>query len=136
MTSPRKRPQRIELVADLFKTENQAEDYVPVKGKHADLENKRPSSSSTAEVSLTLAGRVKIRREVKGRAGKPVTVLFDFSDPNAKHPQLLRALQSVLKERLACGGTFDSHDHTIVLQVDDLLRVRLALEKLGFDVKG
>ncbi|MEY4064302.1 MAG: hypothetical protein RIR26_510 [Pseudomonadota bacterium] len=132
MTSqPRKKPIKLEFETRLSTVSAPDAEQVRVRGT---------SQEGTPHTGLSepmpLSGTVKIRREVKGRAGKPVTVLFDFTDPNAMHTPSLKGLQATLKEKLACGGTFEPDNFCIVLQVDDLKRVRTVLEKLGFTVKG
>lgn len=132
MTQSRKKPVKLELSADLFKEPSAGSDAVKIKGQ----ENLPSPSLQDSAQARPLSGQVKIRREVKGRAGKPVSVLFEFSDPNCSHAASLKALQAQLKEKLACGGSYDEKDCIIVLQVDDLNRVRAVLQKLGFQVKG
>jgi translation initiation factor 1 len=132
MTKEKKKPIKLEFEVNLL--ELNAHEHTRV-GVHGQREaGKRP----TPEIGepTKLSGSVKIRREVKGRAGKPVTVLFDFSDQNAQHPASLKQLQGLLKTKLACGGTFSPDNTQIVLQVDDLARVRDLLNQLGFSVKG
>ena len=136
MSQSRKKPIKIEIIADLFKNPSNSDDYIPLRDQSQNKPHAPSHSSESGQNAKALTGAVKIRREVKGRAGKPVTVLFDFSDPNAMHSLSLKTLQAQLKEKLACGGTFDDEQHTVILQVDDLQRVRTLLEKLGFSVKG
>lgn len=135
MADARKKSLKLEFETRIVSTHGDASDFVKVRGSEAKTpsrEGRAPGNSAT----IILKGSVKLRREVKGRAGKPVSVLFSFSDPNASKAVSLKALQAKLKESLACGGTFDEAQGIIVLQVDDLKRVRSVLEKLGFDVKG
>ncbi|MCA2961499.1 MAG: translation initiation factor [Silvanigrellales bacterium] len=72
-------------------------------------------------------GALKIRREVKGRGGKPVALLHEFT-PGASGAQKA-LLCKLLKERLGCGGTVD--DGNVLVQVDDFARLAKALEALG-----
>ena len=135
MADARKKPQKLEFETRIISSDGSAAESVRVRG--SDTDSPSLAVRSLSDFSPThLKGSVKLRREVKGRAGKPVSVLFGFSDPNASQAASLKALQAQLKESLACGGTFDEAESTIVLQVDDLKRVRTVLEKLGFDVKG
>lgn len=135
MADARKKPLKLEFETRIVSSDGNASESVKVRGSDASSSS-REGRASTDSSAIALKGSVKLRREVKGRAGKPVSVLFGFSDANASQAASLKALQAQLKESLACGGTFDEAEGTIVLQVDDLKRVRSALEKLGFDVKG
>jgi translation initiation factor 1 len=86
-----------------------------------------------------LCGAAKIRREVKGRGGKPVCVLYEIEfskDALAKNTKkfLLLKYSSFLKQKLACGGTIEAEN--LVLQCDDLLKVKEFLEKKAWKVKG
>jgi translation initiation factor 1 (eIF-1/SUI1) len=132
MTNGRKKPIKLNFETQLISSSGAAPDAVRVQigGEQ------RPSAKAPDAPPKPLTGTVKLRREVKGRAGKPVSVLHGFSDPNANHPASLKELQARLKEKLACGGTFDESECAIILQVDDLKRVRSVLEAMGFDVKG
>lgn len=74
-------------------------------------------------------GRVRVRREVKGRGGKTVTTLRGF----ALNEKELLGLGADLKKRCGSGGTVK--DGVIEIQgnhVDLLLDV---LSRRGFDVK-
>lgn len=135
MTQPRKKPVKLDFEARLTSADPSEAERVSIRGAAERTPSATVRQSAQTEPT-TLQGTVKIRREVKGRAGKPVTVLFDFTDPNAKHPLALKGLQATLKEKLACGGTFEPDTFCIILQVDDLKRVRILLEQLGFTVKG
>jgi translation initiation factor 1 (eIF-1/SUI1) len=135
MADARKKPLKLEFETRIVSSDGNASESVKVRGSDASSSS-RAGRASTDSSAIALKGSVKLRREVKGRAGKPVSVLFGFSDSNASQAASLKALQAQLKESLACGGTFDEAEGTIVLQVDDLKRVRSVLEKLGFDVKG
>lgn len=132
MTENRKKPVRLEITTSLLTSSS--DDAVQIRDKSSNKSQATATPDGIADVQLV--GTVKLRREVKGRAGKPVSVLYGFADPNAAKPGALKLLQAKLKEILACGGTFDDDSKEIVLQVDDLARVRQALGKLGFTVKG
>lgn len=132
MSTGRKKPIKLDFETQLISGATQASDPVRVEISGADRPSARPSELS----ARILSGTVKLRREVKGRAGKPVTVIYDFSDPLAQHYPSLKQLQSLLKEKLACGGTVDEVECAIILQVDDLKKIRSALETMGFSVKG
>lgn len=132
MNTIKKRPTKLQIEVNLVNSTAADENHVIVGQRQKDRRTQTPTETEPKKLS----GEAKIRREVKGRAGKPVTVIYDFSDLNAKHPPTLKHLQGVLKERLACGGTFEPDEARIVLQVDDPAKVRAALSKLGFSVKG
>lgn len=132
MSKDKKKPIKLDFEINLLETNASEHSHVGVKSQQ---ENEQ-CLVGRIEDPKALAGSVKIRREVKGRAGKPVTVLYDFSDQSAGHPPSLKQLQGLLKTKLACGGTFSPSDAQIVLQVDDLPRVKALLNQLGFSVKG
>jgi translation initiation factor 1 len=72
----------------------------------------------------------KLRVEKKGRGGKTVTVVFDL--PN--NAAFLKDLASELKRACGTGGAVV--DNTVEIQGDLRDRVRDALIKKGFAVKG
>jgi translation initiation factor 1 len=72
----------------------------------------------------------KLRMEKKGRGGKMVTVV----DGLPRNDTFLKELCSELKKTCGTGGTVD--DGAIELQGDLRDRVRDALTKKGFRVKG
>lgn len=74
-------------------------------------------------------GVVRVRRETKGRGGKPVSVVFGLPLPEAG----LAELASRLKRHLGCGGT--AKDGMIVLQCDDPARVMTALSREGYEAR-
>lgn len=130
----RKKPIRLETSGEILKSTSP--DAIEVRVKVPESKAQRESEQEKKLSPTQLTGGVRLHREVKGRAGKPVSVLSDFTDPSAKRPENLRLLQTQLKESLACGGTFDPESGQIILQVDDLSRVRQLLEQRGFKVKG
>jgi translation initiation factor 1 len=72
----------------------------------------------------------KLRTEKKGRGGKTVTVVYGLSE-NAK---FLQELSQELKRACGTGGTVV--DGGVELQSDLRERVRDALVKRGYAVKG
>lgn len=72
----------------------------------------------------------KLRTEKKGRGGKTVTVVYDL--PN--NAQFLKELCGELKRACGTGGSVG--DGTIELQGELRDRVRDALARKGFVVKG
>ncbi|NBO38403.1 translation initiation factor [bacterium] len=135
MADARKKPIKLEFNTQLISSESPDSVAVQVRGSEG-VNSENKGFSGTGILTQPITGSVKLRREVKGRAGKPVSILYGFDDPAAASDVNLKNLQSKLKETLACGGTFDTTEQEIVLQVDDLTRVRKTLEKLGFKVKG
>ena len=75
------------------------------------------------------ARELRGRREVAGRNGKPVIVLFSIP---ASEPECLLLAQA-LKKSLGTGGTFK--DGRIELQGDHREKVEALLLKQGFRVK-
>jgi translation initiation factor 1 len=72
----------------------------------------------------------KLRMEKKGRGGKTVTVVYDL--PN--NAAFLKELASELKRACGTGGAVV--DNTVEIQGDLRDRVRDALTRKGFVVKG
>lgn len=72
-------------------------------------------------------GRVKVRREVAGRRGKPVTTIAGVPLDDAG----LRALASRLKRRCGVGGSV--REGVIELQGDHRPVVMEELRSLGYD---
>jgi translation initiation factor 1 len=84
----------------------------------------RPSAAKAAPAS---GGRVKVRREVAGRRGKPVTTIAGVPLDDAG----LRALASRLKRRCGVGGSV--RDGVIELQGDHRTVVMGELQAAGYD---
>ena len=74
-------------------------------------------------------GAVRVRREVKGRRGKTVTVIFDLK----LDAQKKQDLASELKQRCGCGGSVK--DGLILIQGDRVQQVLEILKSKGFVVK-
>lgn len=71
--------------------------------------------------------KAKIRKELKGRSGHPVLVVFGFT-PYSPSKEQLTLICSKLKSSLGCGGTVEeSH---IVIQTLNEDRLKTLLEKL------
>lgn len=132
MTQSRKKPVKLEFSANLVSANPEDANRVSIRNGSESAAKPPKGAQSTTRIS----GLVRLRREVKGRAGKPVAVVYGFDDPSANNKEALKELQAKLKTTLACGGTFDDAEGEIILQVDDLVRVRQVLERLGFTVKG
>ena len=88
--------------------------------------------SSTREAVEAVPARVvaKLRTEKKGRGGKTVTVVYGLP----RNPEFLRQLSQELKRACGAGGTVV--EGGIEIQGDLGARVRDALEKRGYVVKG
>jgi translation initiation factor 1 len=72
----------------------------------------------------------KLRMEKKGRAGKTVTVVYGLPE----NTEFLKELSQELKRACGTGGT--TAGDSIELQGDVRDRVREALTKRGYTVKG
>jgi translation initiation factor 1 len=72
----------------------------------------------------------KLRMEKKGRGGKAVTVVYGLP----RNPEFLRELSRDLKRSCGAGGTVI--DDGVEIQGDLRERVRDALSKRGYVVKG
>ena len=79
-----------------------------------------------------MPGRIvaKLRMEKKGRGGKTVTVVYGLPQNDA----FLKELAGELKRACGVGGSVG--EDGIELQGDLRDRVRAALEKKGYTVKG
>lgn len=125
----RAKPTKLEWTGGVLSSDNTAP--VAIKGQsHAPEKSREKSSIDKGNLS----GKLSIRVEKKGRAGKPVAILCGFSDPHAKDVENLKQLCSDLKNKLACGGTVE--DAEIVLMTRDLDRLtKVLLESFGLDAR-
>ena len=82
--------------------------------------------------SEPVAARIvaKLRMERTGRGGRTATVVYDLP----RNPQFLEELASELKR--ACGAGGAVVDNTVEIQGDLRDRIRSALQKKGWTVKG
>lgn len=112
------------------------------EGNLASLSNEEPVSvkktvSMKSDVKKNspgkITGKANIRKETKGRAGKPVAILFNFSDLEAKNEESLKLLCSKLKNILACGGTVENGE--IVLTLRDFNKLKDTLLKFEIIAK-
>ena len=87
---------------------------------------KKPSK---AQPVFRQDGIVRIRREVKGRKGKTVTVIFGFQPGQTD----LNALAKQLKQQCGAGGSVK--DGVITIQGDHRVTVLKLLEAQGHKVK-
>ena len=87
-------------------------------------------SSRASAASVPDKVVAKLRIEKTGRGGKTVTVVYDL--PN--NAAFLKELAQELKRACGTGGT--AGDGTVELQGDQRDRIRAALQKKGFVVKG
>jgi translation initiation factor 1 len=85
---------------------------------------RRPAGTKAAP---STGGRVKVRREVAGRRGKPVTTIAGLPLDDAG----LRALAGRLKRRCGVGGSV--RDGVIELQGDQRPVVMEELRAAGYD---
>jgi translation initiation factor 1 (eIF-1/SUI1) len=97
------------------------------------IENEKPvslkkdskNSPSSQTPPKKIEGKVCIRSEKKGRAGKPVSILTKFTDHEAKNESSLKHLCSQLQTRLACGGTVENNE--IILMCRDKEKLKNVL---------
>lgn len=90
----------------------------------------RCSSQPTAKDTLPARIVARLRTEKKGRGGKTVTVVYGLP----QNPEFLKQLSQELKRACGAGGTVV--EDGIEIQGDLGARVRAALEKRGYVVKG
>jgi len=93
--------------------------------------SKSKKKSIDVQQASKIQGRCALRIEKKGRGGRPVVILFNFSDLESQNDASLKKLCSDLKTKLACGGT--SANGEIILTLQDVERVKQALK--SFDIK-
>jgi translation initiation factor 1 len=74
-------------------------------------------------------GIIRIRREVKGRKGKTVTVISGFQPGQAD----LKALAKQLKQMCGAGGSVK--DGVIIIQGDHREKLLKLLKEQGYEVK-
>jgi translation initiation factor 1 len=74
-------------------------------------------------------GIVRLQRQSKGRAGKPVTLITGIPVPVDE----LKALAKELKNKCGVGGSIE--DHTILIQGDQRDKLKTLLEAKGYTVK-
>ena len=118
----RAKPIKLEWSGGLSPTENATP--VSIKGTQSQTVNK---------IAAKITGKADIRREIKGRAGKPVAIVCKFSDEEAKNLESLKLLCSILKNSLACGGTVENDE--IILTLRDFEKIKTTLEKLGISTR-
>lgn len=89
----------------------------------------KPSVGNESKPSLPTVKKISLGREIKGRAGKGVTTLFDIP----LNTEQIKELATTLKQKCGTGGTVK--DGCIEIQGDQRERIIKELEKLGFQVK-
>jgi len=75
-------------------------------------------------------GIVRLQRQTKGRAGKPVVIVTGLPGTSAE----LKATAKQLKQKCGVGGTVE--DNRIVIQGDQREAVKAELERLGYTVRS
>jgi translation initiation factor 1 len=90
---------------------------------------KDPCRCAPAKPVVPQEHTLKIRRELAGRNGKPVTVIFQLPSDETFN----KSLASQLKTACGSGGTYK--EGTIEIQGDHRPKVQTYLEKMGFKVK-
>lgn len=98
--------------------------YSTDKGKISDDADQKKSIFQAAP-----DGVVRIQREVKGRGGKAVCVIYGLSGDETEIKQLLKEL----KNKCACGGAIK--DGTIEIQGDNRDKIRDILTAKGYKIK-
>lgn len=119
------KPIKIEFERNLISFSNES----PISIQKSKIINETTPKKSFSEIS----GNVQIRKETKGRAGKPVIILYNFSDMESKNTESLKKLCSKLKETLACGGTIENNE--IILTSRNIEKIKETLLKLNINSK-
>lgn len=135
MSTGRKKPVTLEWQGNLLGAAAEGADAVRIKGSGGEAAGpasapkaKTPPQSSVADGSAQAwKGKLRVRREVKGRGGHPAFVLYEFA-PGASGAQV-KELASALRASLGCGGSDDGRE--IVLNAPNWERLKQALDKRG-----
>lgn len=90
-----------------------------------------PVADCTCSNDKTYAGDgvVRLQRQTKGRAGKPVVVVTGLPGTAEE----IKAIAKQLKQKCGVGGTVE--DGSIVIQGDKRDTIKQALEGAGYTVK-
>jgi len=72
---------------------------------------------------------VRLRKQVKGRAGRPVTIITGLG----LEPGELKTLARKLKAKCGVGGSIE--DDNILIQGDNREMIKVTLESTGYQVK-
>lgn len=127
MSESKKKPIKLEWQGSIASTQPTDAQRVSLKSE------KKEPVPALSHANRPLTGNVKIRRESKHRAGHTVSVLFDFTDGQAKNAGSLTTLCSELKTKLGCGGTVEAN--TIIIQSENRERLQQVLEKMGITAR-
>ena len=119
---------KIKITPNLLSTNTVEATAVVIKNKSGKMPSE-PRNQCAVDVPKKITGTVKLRRETKGRGGKAVTILFEFSDTAAQSSLNLKALCTDLKNRLACGGSIEGV--TLLLQSEHGLKIQQVLADFG-----
>lgn len=103
-----------------------------LEGLKGGLEPEAEEMTAVPVPGKPLKHMVTVFYERKGRGGKEVTILADFTP--ALNPAELESLASDLKKSLGCGGA--ARGGEILLQGDRRARVRQVLDAKNFKTKG
>ena len=101
----------------------------PLKCERCGKKRHKCSCTSADESNNQPDGTVRVRREVKRRGGKTVTVIFGLALSKSEK----QALLSDIKKLYGCGGTL--RDDTLEIQGDRVVEMIELLRKKGFVVK-
>ena len=82
-----------------------------------------------AKTSIATDGIVRLQRQVKGRAGKPLIAISGLP----LGPEELKTLAKKLKNKCGVGGSIEAG--VILIQGDKRAEIKTELEALGYQVK-
>jgi translation initiation factor 1 len=109
--------------------------YSTDKGRHCDNCNRPKTDCACGTLGATSSkdsmgdGIVRIQRQSKGRAGKPVCIITGLNLETAE----LKKIAKQLKAKCGVGGTIEQGN--IVIQGDNRDTIKSELESRGFTVK-
>lgn len=89
-----------------------------------------PKQACVCEQIVKSSQRIKVSLEKK-RYGKVVTIVTGF-DSGVD----IKKIAKELKNKLACGGTFDKKTNTVELQGDHSKKIKELLIKIGFNAES
>lgn len=137
MSEGRKKPVTLEWRGSLLASDaGGGAETVTVNGTRAAAATGPASAGKSAGGNTTRSqgahagewkGKLRVRREVKGRGGHPAFILYEFS-PGASASQL-KELSSFLRSGLGCGGS--AEDGQVIIIAPSWERLKQALEKRG-----
>jgi translation initiation factor 1 len=127
--SEKKKPIKLEWQGGIKESLSPGVKKVEIRnGSSGSISKKSQQNPSPKDTAFPKNGfKAKIRKELKGRSGHPVLVVFGFT-PYPPSKEQLTLICSKLKSSLGCGGTVE--EASIVIQTLNEDRLKALLDKL------